>query len=168
MADNDSPRPRPSAKTSSGSGGGGQASDSDPGAGRQRSPGRSPVAGSGGKPSSSPKAEPRPDTSERPDAPKQLEAPEQPPRRSPASRIARRAAQQLMELTGKEPESIIGLNRTEEGWHVQVEVLEMDRIPRTTDLLALYQVEVDTEGELLAYRRQSRYVRGSANEEGRR
>jgi hypothetical protein len=80
--------------------------------------------------------------------------------------MARRAAEQLLELTGKEPESIIGLKRIDDGWQVQVEVLEVNRIPHTTDLLALYQVDVDSDGELVAYRRLSRYVRGSASEEG--
>jgi hypothetical protein len=51
---------------------------------------------------------------------------------------------------------------------VQLEVLEVNRIPHTTDLLALYQVDVDSDGELVAYHRVSRYVRGSASEEGGR
>jgi gas vesicle protein GvpO len=161
MADDKSPRPRPSAETSSSGGDGGRSSSGDRGA--QRDSGQSSAAGRGGKPAGS-----APTSERRPDAAKRPEASKQPPKRSPASRIARRAAQQLLELTGKEPESIIGLKRNEEGWQVQVEVLEVNRIPHTTDLLALYEVDVDSDGELLAYRRQSRYVRGSASEEGRK
>jgi hypothetical protein len=163
MADDKSPRPRPSAERSSSGDDGGRSSSGDQGARPQRDSGQSSAAGTGGKPAGS-----APTSERRPDAAKRPEAPKQPPKRSPASRMARRAAQQLLELTGKEPESIIGLKRNEEGWQVQVEVLEVNRIPHTTDLLALYEVDVDSDGELLSYRRQSRYVRGSASEEGRK
>ena len=44
---------------------------------------------------------------------------------------------------------------------------EVRRIPDTTDVLGLYEVQVDSDGELLGYRRQQRYVRGAPNEDGR-
>jgi hypothetical protein len=69
-----------------------------------------------------------------------------------------------MELTGKEPEGVIGLERGEEGWKVQVEVLELRRIPNTTDVLAVYEVSVDQDGELEGYTRLRRYVRGTPEE----
>ena len=154
MADDKAVRPRPSAGAPRDSG---RSSTGDRGSGAKGDSGQSSEGGSGGKPSSSAPSAPR-----RPDAPKE------PAKRSPGLRIARRAAQQLLELTGKEPESITGLKRTDDGWQVQLEVLEVSRIPNTTDLLALYQVDVDSDGELVAYRRLSRYVRGSASEEGGR
>ena len=154
MADDKAVRPRPSEGTPRDSG---RSSTGERGSEGQGDSGQSSEGGSGGKPSSS-----APSAGRRPDAPKE------PARRSPGLRIARRAAQQLLELTGKEPESIIGLKRTDDGWQVQLEVLEVNRIPHTTDLLALYQVDVDSDGELVAYHRVSRYVRGSASEEGGR
>ena len=51
-------------------------------------------------------------------------------------RIAAEAARQLLELTGKEAEGVIGLDRSDDGWKVQVEVVEVRRIPDTTDVLA--------------------------------
>ena len=42
---------------------------------------------------------------------------------------------------------MIGLERTDDGWPVEVEVLEVRRIPNTTDVLALYEVEVDGKGD---------------------
>ena len=39
-------------------------------------------------------------------------------------------------------------------------MLELRRIPNTTDVLASYDVEVDSDGELQGYRRVHRYVRG--------
>ncbi len=88
-----------------------------------------------------------------------------PSRKPTASQVAETAAEQLRELTGKEAEGVTGLERTDDGWLVQVEVLELRRVPATTDVLASYRVEVDEQGELLGYRRQHRYARGAAGEE---
>ena len=89
-----------------------------------------------------------------------------PRRRSGAAQVARSAAQQLLELTGKQAEGVTGLSRSDDGWTVQVEVVEVRRIPDTTDVLALYEVSVDEDGELESYKRLRRYARGSAREDG--
>lgn len=87
--------------------------------------------------------------------------------RKPAAReVADAAARQLAELTSQEVEAVTGLQRTDDGWEVEVQVLELRRIPSTTDVLGSYRVELDTEGELLGYRRRQRYVRGTPGEEG--
>ncbi len=39
-------------------------------------------------------------------------------------------------------------------------MLELRRIPNTTDVLAIYEVTVDSDGDLEGYRRLHRYVRG--------
>jgi hypothetical protein len=72
------------------------------------------------------------------------------------------AAQELAELTGKGVEGVTGLERTDDGWTVEVEVVEVRRIPDTTDVLALYEVTADARGALLGYRRLRRYARGDA------
>ena len=77
-----------------------------------------------------------------------------------AGRIAAEAARQLVELTGKDAEGVVGLDRSDDGWKVEVEVVEVRRIPNTTDVLAMYEVEVDGKGSLQGYRRVRRYVRG--------
>jgi hypothetical protein len=82
-----------------------------------------------------------------------------------ATEVASTAARELLELTGKQPEGITGLERTEDGWTVHVEVLELRRIPDTTDVLALYEVTADDRGHLQGYRRVRRYVRGVPGEE---
>ena len=51
------------------------------------------------------------------------------------------------------------------GWRVAVEVLELERIPSTTDVMATYEVRLDDEGELQGYRRVHRYLRGSPGDE---
>ena len=85
-------------------------------------------------------------------------------KRATASQVAVQAAQQLLELTGKGVEGVTGLERTDDGWKVHVEVVEVRRIPDTTDVLALYEVQVDEDGDLMGYRRLRRYARGVPGE----
>ena len=87
------------------------------------------------------------------------------PKRMSGPQVAQTAQRQLLELTGKEPEGVTGLQRGEEGWKVQVEVVEVRRIPNTTDVLATYEVEMSTDGELASYRRLRRYARGVPGED---
>jgi Gas vesicle synthesis protein GvpO len=81
------------------------------------------------------------------------------------ARLAYLGAEQLVELTRKPFEGVVGLNRTDDGWTVEVEVLELRRIPETTDIIGVYEVSVDSSGELESYRRVHRYLRGEAGEE---
>ena len=94
---------------------------------------------------------------------KRARAPQaEPARRASGVRIAAEAARQLAELTDKEVEGVTGLRRGDDGWQVEVELLELRRVPSTTDVLATYEVDVDTSGDLQGYRRTRRYVRGKA------
>jgi hypothetical protein len=86
------------------------------------------------------------------------------PSTSPA-KLASRAAQQLLELTGRATEGVIGLEKNDDGWRVQVEVVEVRRIPNTTDVLALYEIDADDKGNLQGYRRIRRYARGVPGED---
>ena len=45
------------------------------------------------------------------------------------------------------------VRRADEGWTVGLEVVESHRIPSSTDMLAIYEAEMDAEGELVSYRR---------------
>lgn len=76
------------------------------------------------------------------------------------TQVAQAAATQLLELTGREAEGVVGMERTDDGWRIEVEVVEVRRIPDTTDVLALYEVTVDEDGDLEGYRRLRRYGRG--------
>jgi hypothetical protein len=79
--------------------------------------------------------------------------------------VAASAALELLELTGRQAEGVTGLQKTDDGWTVQVEVVEVRRIPDTTDVLALYEVETDGHGSMLGYRRIRRYTRGAAGDD---
>lgn len=78
--------------------------------------------------------------------------------------IAQRAKEQLAQLTGLKPETVSGLSRDEEGWHVTVDLIELKRIPEATDVLASYEALLDDEGNLLSYQRTRRYYRGQVTE----
>jgi hypothetical protein len=88
------------------------------------------------------------------------------PRRaqSDGMEAARLAAENVLQLTGRCPENVISVVRDEEGWQVGVEVMELHRIPETTDIMAVYEVALDTNGDLLRCERGQRYHRGQVEE----
>ncbi|MBA9004018.1 MULTISPECIES: gas vesicle protein GvpO [Thermomonospora] len=81
------------------------------------------------------------------------------------ARAAREAIRQVEEMTGRQVEGVTATRRTENGWVVDVEVVETRRIPDTADMLAVYQVELDGDGEVTGYRRARRYQRGRADDD---
>ena len=83
-----------------------------------------------------------------------------------AMKVARAAAEQLTELTGRRPEVVVGVERNDDGWQVELEVVESRRIPDSTDILATYRVQVDEDGEMMGYYRAQRYVRGKGGDRG--
>jgi len=86
-------------------------------------------------------------------------------RPSSGAQMARAAQQAVLDLTGKVPESVTALERSDEGWRVAVDVMELERIPSTTDVMATYEVSLDEQGELQGYRRVHRYLRGTPGDE---
>jgi hypothetical protein len=91
-----------------------------------------------------------------------------------AADVVKQARRQLAELTGRQPEAVLGIERNgngdgdgDDGWKVTMEMLEMRRVPNSTDLLGCYEVTLDGDGDLLEYRRTRRYARGQPDEEAR-
>jgi hypothetical protein len=82
-----------------------------------------------------------------------------------AKEAAECAAEGLAQLVHHRLEGVSAVARSEDdGWIVDVDVLELARIPDTTSLLATYRVELDAEGELSQYRRIARYRRGAQDQ----
>ena len=77
-------------------------------------------------------------------------------------RAAAMAQEQLEQLIQRPCESVSGLSRQPDGWAITLEVVELERVPPTTDILATYRVELDQQGELMGYERVSRYYRNQA------
>ena len=84
-------------------------------------------------------------------------------RRPKPMEVLRNARTQLAELTGMDAENVSSFEQTEDGWALEIEVLELSRVPDTMSLMASYQVELDPEGQLTGYRRVRRYERGRAD-----
>jgi hypothetical protein len=70
---------------------------------------------------------------------------------------------QISELTGKEPEGVTGVHPSDGGWVVGIEVVEDRRVPSSADILATYEAEIDSDGDLTSYRRVRRYPRGQGD-----
>ncbi len=81
-----------------------------------------------------------------------------------AAEAGRYGMQQIAELTGKDPDGVTGVEPTDDGWMVTVEVVEDRRIPSATDLLAAYETEIGPDGDLISYRRVRRYARGRGDD----
>ena len=83
-------------------------------------------------------------------------------RRLSGIRAAAMAQQQLEMMIQRPCEGVSGLSRHGDGWMITLEVVELERVPPTTDILATYRVELDDQGELMGYERVSRYYRNQA------
>ena len=73
------------------------------------------------------------------------------------------ALEQFAGLTRLEPVAATGVRREGDGWSVLVDVVELERIPSTTSVMATYRVDIDADGELTGYERLRRFSRGSVD-----
>ena len=78
--------------------------------------------------------------------------------------IVRGALEQFSGLTQLEPVAATGVRREKDGWSVLVDVVELERIPTTTSVMATYRVDVDGGGSLCGYERLRRFTRGSVDQ----
>jgi len=73
---------------------------------------------------------------------------------------------ELPELLGHPVEAVLGIEPDDSnGWSVTVQVVELSRIPHSTDVLGSYQVTLDKDGELQSYKRRRRYYRNQGDED---
>ena len=81
-------------------------------------------------------------------------------RRFSAADAARRASEQLEGLTRTPAERVTGVHRSDEdGWIVEIEGLELHRVPPTMDVLGSYEIELDSRGDVMGWRRVGRHHR---------
>ena len=79
--------------------------------------------------------------------------------------VVRDAVDQLQELIGRPVEAVTGMEKDGSEWNVTVEVVELSRIPNTTDVLGSYQVTLDKDGDVTSAKRTRRYYRSEAGED---
>lgn len=75
------------------------------------------------------------------------------------SELGQRALDELEALVGCPAEGVTAIRRVDDGWLAMVDVLEVERVPETTDVLASYEVAFDASGTVTGYRRMSRFLR---------
>ncbi|WP_078628934.1 gas vesicle protein [Streptomyces sp. 142MFCol3.1] len=98
-----------------------------------------------------------------PGEPAETETPRRSRKLRPAEAL-REAREQLAELTGKPVDAVSTFSVTDDGWRLEVEVLELSRVPDTMSLLASYEVTLDEQGMLTGYHRLRRYERGRSDD----
>jgi hypothetical protein len=74
------------------------------------------------------------------------------------------AIQQVQELIGRPIEGVTGMEKDGSEWRVTLEVVELERIPNTTDVLGQYEITLDKDGEVTGAQRTRRYHRAEAGE----
>src|SRR4051794_369129 len=79
--------------------------------------------------------------------------------------VVQKAREQFEQLLGQPAESVSGFSANgNSGWVVNLEVVELERIPPSTSLLAGYEVKLDGDGDLVEYKRLRRYSRNQSDD----
>jgi hypothetical protein len=81
-----------------------------------------------------------------------------------AAQVVRQARQELESLLGSKPESVSGFEHVDGKWSVTLEVVDVRRVPESTDVLSSYEVVLDEERNLVSARRLRRYRRSQVEE----
>lgn len=74
--------------------------------------------------------------------------------------IIEQAKKALADLTGFKTPRGIGAKRVGKEWQVRVEITEKSSIPEAMDVLGIYDVHLDDEGNVLSYERKGLKKRG--------
>lgn len=82
-----------------------------------------------------------------------------------ADEIIKKAQDEFARLSKLPVNAVIGLSKTEEGWAMSLEALERKAIPDTMDVLGLYEVRLDGEGNLLGFERKKLRKRGETEKD---
>lgn len=75
------------------------------------------------------------------------------------------AKRQLGELIGYSVDSVSAAGKTDSGWRLVVTVIELNRIPAASDVLAEYEVNLDDAGNIGNYSRRRRFGRSQVGDE---
>jgi hypothetical protein len=81
--------------------------------------------------------------------------------------LAQQARRQVSEMTGLDSGTVTGLDRVDDDrWVVTVEVVELERIPNTMDVMGSFEVTLSDDGKLVGLRRSGRHRRSQTDQEG--
>jgi Gas vesicle synthesis protein GvpO len=86
-------------------------------------------------------------------------------KRRPLQEVLRMSCREVEGLTGRHVDGVSSAHRTDEGWVLSLELVELERVPASTSVLGSYQVSVNEDGAVLEYERTRRYYRNRAGDE---
>ncbi|WP_129629557.1 gas vesicle protein GvpO [Candidatus Oscillochloris fontis] len=81
-----------------------------------------------------------------------------------AVEVIKIARDTLAAMTGLPVDTVSQCKRDGDGWMIEVEMVEMRRIPNSSDVLATYQIRFDSNGDMLGYERTHRYYRAQVKD----
>jgi len=67
--------------------------------------------------------------------------------------LIEKAREELSSITGLELSTTLGAVKEEKGWKVTVEMVEKHAIPDQLDILAIYEVFLDDDGNVIEFKR---------------
>ena len=73
------------------------------------------------------------------------------------------AVAEFVALNGQPADRVSGVRRTDDGWSLLVDVVDVERIPATTSVLSTYRLDADADGRLCGYERIRRFSRASTD-----
>jgi hypothetical protein len=74
-----------------------------------------------------------------------------------------RTREQLAAMLGRAVETVTGVDSDGGNWIVTAQVVELARIPNTTDVLAEYEVMLNKKGQVMRFKRTRRLHRGETD-----
>ena len=78
--------------------------------------------------------------------------------------IVAKAHEHITEMGKISSDGVTSITRKNDGWTLSIEVLERKAIPDTMDILGLYEVTMNNDGELLSLERKKLRKRGDTEE----
>ena len=78
--------------------------------------------------------------------------------------ISESAVTEFAKLSGYQPDRVSGARPDEAaGWSLLVDVVELERVPETTSVLATYRVDTDKSGHVRSFERLRRFTRAATD-----
>ncbi len=78
--------------------------------------------------------------------------------------LIERARVDFSKATNSKVDGITGFCKANDGWSVSLEVLERKAIPDSMDILGIYEVNLDSEGNFTSFERKKLRKRSDTNE----
>lgn len=82
-----------------------------------------------------------------------------PPRVPRLVDIIEGAKLQLSSIVSSQIDGVTGVKKVDDGWELLITLIELTRIPSSSDVLAEYAVSLDGTGEIISYKQVQRFLR---------